>query len=190
MEKQEQLIRTAFKLFYTRGVHAVGINLVLAESGIAKKTLYNHFPSKEHLVEAVVRYRDRKYLAWLTSRLDDVPQGKPALLELFNALDDWFHNRAPDIGHFQGCFFVNVSAEFGDQDSAIRRACAEHKAGIMKLVRKHVDLLSLPEIKKFEIARVVELFKEGAISLAYVQGKLDAALEARKIVESMLQNAQ
>lgn len=186
MEKQEQLIRTAFKLFYTRGIHAVGINLVLAESGIAKKTLYNHFPSKEHLVEAVVRYRNRKYLAWLASRLNNVSQGKPALLELFNALDDWFHNRALDIGNFQGCFFVNVSAEFGDGDSVIRQACAEHKAGITKLVRNHVDLLALPESKKLEVARAVELLKEGAISLAYVQGKLDAAVEAKEIVESML----
>lgn len=187
MGKQEQLIRTAFKLFYTRGIHAVGVNLVLAESGIAKKTLYHHFPSKEHLVEAVVRYRDRRYQAWLLSRLDHVPAGKPALLELFNALDDWFHDRASDIDHFHGCFFINVSAEFGDRNNAIRRACADHKAGIMKLIRKHVDRLPVPEEKKGEIASLIELLKEGAISIAYVQGNLDAALDAKGIVEGMLQ---
>lgn len=187
MDKQERLVRTAFELFYTRGIHAVGVNLVLAESGIAKKTLYYHFPSKEHLVEAVVRYRDRRYQAWLISRLHHVPAGKPALLELFNALDDWFHNRVPDIGHFHGCFFINASAEFGDRDNAIHRACAEHKAGIAVLIRKHVDLLSLPERKADEITRLIILLKEGAISLAHVQGNLDAALEAKGIVERNLQ---
>jgi len=186
MDKQELLVRTAFKLFYTRGIHAVGVNLVLAESGIAKKTLYHHFPSKEHLVEAAVRHRDRSYREWLISRLEHVTAGKPALLELFNALNDWFHSRVPDIGHFNGCFFINVSAEFGDQDNAIHRACAEHKAGVMALIRKHVDELSLSEGISEEITSLAVLLKEGAISMAHVQGNVNAALEARGILENVL----
>jgi len=188
MDKQELLIRTAFKLFYTRGIHAVGVNLVLAESGVAKKTLYHHFPSKEHLVEATIRYRDRSYQAWLSSRLERVPTGKPALLELFNALDDWFHNRVADIEQFHGCFFINASAEFGDQENAVHRACAEHKADITRLIRKHVESLSLSQKKTDEIIRLIVLLKEGAISLAYVQGNLNAAIEARRIVESHLEH--
>lgn len=186
MDKQELLVRTAFKLFYTQGIHAVGVNLVLSESGIAKKTLYHHFPSKEHLVEAAVRYRDRNYQAWLISRLECVSVGKSALLELFNALDDWFHSRVPDIDHFHGCFFINASAEYGDRDNAIHRACAEHKAGITKLIQEHVDKLSLPEGIKKEIRNLVVLLKEGAISTAHVGGNLDAALEAKVILETIL----
>lgn len=188
MDKQELLVRTAFKLFYTRGIHAVGVNLVLAESGIAKRTLYHHFSTKDHLVEAAVRHRDRSYRAWLISRLDHVPAGKPALLEFFNALNDWFHSRVPEIDHFNGCFFINASAEFGDRGSAIHRACAEHKAGVTALIRKHVDKLSLPEGITMEITNLVVLLKEGAISTAHVQGNLDAALEAKAILESILNN--
>ncbi|MCL7931085.1 TetR/AcrR family transcriptional regulator [Halomonas llamarensis] len=188
MDKQELLVRTAFKLFYTRGIHAVGVNLVLAESGIAKKTLYHHFPSKAHLVEAAIRYRDRNYRAWLISRLEHVPAGKPALLELFNALNDWFHSRESDIDHFNGCFFINASAEFGDRGSVIHRACAEHKAGITALIRKHIDELSLPEGTTEEITKLVVLLKEGAISMAHVQGNLDAALEAKGILVRVLQD--
>ncbi|MFJ5537588.1 TetR/AcrR family transcriptional regulator [Vreelandella titanicae] len=188
MDKRELLVRAAFKLFYTRGIHAVGVNLVLAESGIAKRTLYHHFPSKDHLVEAAVRHRDHSYRAWLMSRLDHVPAGKPALLELFNALNDWFHSRVPEIGHFNGCFFINASAEFGDRGSAIHRACAEHKAGVTGLIRKHVDKLSLPEGITIEIINLVVLLKEGAISTAHVQGNLEAALEAKAILESILNN--
>ncbi|WP_444931574.1 TetR/AcrR family transcriptional regulator [Microbulbifer sp. SSSA002] len=186
MDKQELLVRTAFKLFYIHGIHAVGVNLVLAESGIAKKTLYHHFPSKEYLVEATIRYRDHSYRAWLISRLENVPAGKLALLELFNALTDWFHSQVPDIGHFNGCFFINASAEFGDQDNAIHRACAEHKAGITLLIRKHVEELSLPEEITEEITSLTALLKEGAISMAHVQGNLDAALEAKGILEKVL----
>lgn len=190
MDKQDLLIRTAFRLFYSRGIHAVGINLVLSESGVAKKTLYHHFPSKEHLVEAAVRFRDRSYRKWLTSRLEQVPAGKPALLELFNALDDWFHSRVADIENFHGCFFINASAEFGAQDNIIHQACSEHKAAITALIREHVDKLSIPEKKKDEITRLIVLVKEGAISLAHVQGNLDAALQAKKIIEGVLSATQ
>ena len=61
MDKKEQLVATAFNLFYKYGIHAVGINRVLEESGIAKKTLYNHFSSKEDLIAATVEYCDQQY---------------------------------------------------------------------------------------------------------------------------------
>lgn len=186
MDKRERLVSTAFKLFYARGIHAVGINLVLAESGVAKKTLYHHFPGKEDLVEAAVRYRDDRYRAWLASRLDSVPTGKSALLELFNALDDWFHSRVPEIEPFHGCFFINASAEFGDRDNTIHRACAEHKVGITALIRQHVENLSLPEDRTDEMTRLIVLLKEGAISMAHVQGNLDAASEAKGLLEGIL----
>lgn len=186
MDKRELLVRTAFKLFYSQGIHAVGINLVLKESGVAKKTLYHHFQGKDQLVEAAIRYRDRTYLDWLTSRLNAVPPGKAALLELFDALDDWFHSRAPDIDHFRGCFFINASAEYGDRDNAIHQACAEHKAKVTGLIRGHVETLSLTGEQAEYLTRLIVLLKEGAISLAHVQGNLDAAQEAKAVLEMSL----
>ncbi|MDX1458095.1 MAG: TetR/AcrR family transcriptional regulator [Marinobacter sp.] len=186
MEKREQLVQTAFRLFYEQGIHAVGINLVLQESGIAKKTLYHHFPGKESLVEAAIRHRDDTYLLWLCQRLGAVPPGKPAILELFNALDDWFHSQVPEIDHFRGCFFINASAEYGDRSSAIHQACAEHKAKVTELIRTHVDALSASEARAEDLTRLIVLLKEGAISVAHVQGNLEAAREAKRVVESVL----
>lgn len=183
MDKRDLLVRTAFKLFYTQGIHAVGINLVLQESGVAKKTLYHHFPSKDHLVEATVRFRDEAYHHWLTGRLGAVAAGRPALLELFSALDDWFNGRAGEIDVFRGCFFINASAEFGDRDNAIHEACAEHKAKIVALIQSHVALLALPAGQARELTDLVTLLKEGAISMAHVQGNLDAALQAKAVFE-------
>lgn len=62
MDKVSQLLAGAFELFYRESVHGVGINQILAEAGIAKKTLYHHFEGKEALVLAVVRYRDQLFL--------------------------------------------------------------------------------------------------------------------------------
>lgn len=186
MEKQDLLVRTAFTLFYSRGIHAVGVNLVLAESGVAKKTLYHHFPSKEHLIEATIRYRDHRYRAWLASRLTQVPAGKAPLIEIFNALDDWFNNRVPDLDRFHGCFFINASAEFSDREHAIHRACAEHKTAIAELIRSYVDNLALPDDRAEAITLLIVLLKEGATSMAHVQGHLDAALQAKALLDNAL----
>ncbi|MDX1755707.1 MAG: TetR/AcrR family transcriptional regulator [Marinobacter sp.] len=186
MDKREQLVRAAFRLFYEQGIHAVGINLVLQETGIAKKTLYHHFSGKEALVAAAIRHRDDTYLAWLSQRLGSVPSGESAILELFNALDDWFHDRVPEIDHFRGCFFINASAEYGDRNSAIHQACAEHKAKVAELIRSHVEAMSVSEERVEDLARLIVLLKEGAISVAHVQGNLDAAREAGKSLQGLL----
>jgi len=53
--KRNLLITRAFELFYTKGIHAVGINEILQYSGVAKKTLYHHFTSKDELVIATLK---------------------------------------------------------------------------------------------------------------------------------------
>lgn len=65
--KQQQLIQTAFALFYRDSIHGVGINQILQEAGIAKKTLYHHFASKDELVLAVLAYRDEVFLTGLNN---------------------------------------------------------------------------------------------------------------------------
>lgn len=187
MDKQEVLVRTAFKLFYQQGIHAVGVNLVLSESGIAKRTLYNYFPSKDDLIEATVRYRDHEYYAWLNERLASVPSGKPALLELFDALDDWFNSRVANLEHFNGCFFINASAEFGDRENAIHKACAEHKAKVTDLIKSHVMEFCEPNELVAEITNLVVMLKEGAISIAHVQGRLNSAVESKNILNNILE---
>ena len=88
MDKKEQLVATAFNLFYKYGIHAVGINRVLEESGIAKKTLYNHFSSKEDLIAATVEYCDQQYFSWLDLRLHEATPGRDALYAMLDAFDD------------------------------------------------------------------------------------------------------
>ncbi len=114
MDKRQQLIHTAFDLFYRNGIHAVGINQILQTAGIAKKTLYNHFASKDELIQAVVEYRDENFYYWLAGRLEQVKPGYDGLNELFDAVDDWINNRVKLLADFHGCFFINTCAEFND----------------------------------------------------------------------------
>ena len=67
--KRELLIETAASLFYLKGVNEVGINEILIQSGVAKKTLYHHFKSKEDLIIATLHKRDQTFFFFLYERL-------------------------------------------------------------------------------------------------------------------------
>jgi len=92
-DKRSQLIDTALQLFYKQGIHAVGINEVLASSGIAKRTLYHHFSSKEQLIQACIVERDKRFMTWFTSRCPEKNSATLFIEQVFNALDDWVNNR-------------------------------------------------------------------------------------------------
>ena len=179
-EKRQELVETAFKLFYQKGVHAVGINEILAESGIAKKTLYNHFASKNELVSAVVAYRDKCFCDWLEGELNKAAPGMARIEALFDALDGWFNDRADVLLPFRGCFFINVSGEFSDLADPVHQQCLKHKENIAALIKKQVSTLDIDVDQIQPLTDSLCLLKEGAIVLAHVQGDKTAAQKAKK----------
>lgn len=187
LDKRQQLITTAFKLFYFQSVHGVGINQILQESVIAKKTLYHHFASKDELVEAVVLYRDQVFYHWLSERVLAVEIGKAGIRALFMALDDWFNQRVPQLCEFRGCFFINVSAEFTDASHPVHRLCAEHKQRVADLIAQQVAALGLSEAKAAYLVDTLCLLKEGAIVSAQLRGDTGAAMQALKVVEQLIE---
>ena len=60
-DARQRIVETAERLFYAEGVRTVGIDRIIAESEVAKMTLYNHFPSKDDLILAVMQYREEKF---------------------------------------------------------------------------------------------------------------------------------
>ncbi|MBJ7553821.1 TetR/AcrR family transcriptional regulator [Marinomonas spartinae] len=178
MSKPDLLIHTAFELFYKHGIHAVGINRILSETGVAKKTLYHHFSSKDALVEAVLVYRDQIFTDWLTSRMMQAGEGNAAILALFDALDDWFHDKVAELLPFKGCFFVKANGEFSDH--AVNTICQKHKQNLTTFIQANVPRRSA------ELAQSISLLKEGAIAQAYVAGDLEAAKRAKLMAASLL----
>jgi AcrR family transcriptional regulator len=107
---RERILATASELFYRDGIRAVGIDTVLAESGVAKASLYRAFPSKDALVAAVITERDRTFwIRWdtLAAQYAGDPRG------LLRALLVGMAGRINSPG-FRGCPFLNVSTEFAD----------------------------------------------------------------------------
>jgi AcrR family transcriptional regulator len=176
-EKKLLLIKTALQLFYSNGINSVGISEIVKESGVAKKTLYHHFSSKEQLVLATLKYRDHLFCQWLESILNSKQTGKESILALFYALDNWFNNRVAELDEFKGCYFINTAAEYGDSYSLARLSCKEHKHKISLLIKEKVSMFIKKKDECEIVANAISLLKEGAIVSASVEGNIDAALK-------------
>ena len=186
MSRKQHLVDTALRLFYEHGIHAVGINQVLLESGVAKQTLYNHFQSKDSLVEAAVDRRDTLFFSWLEQRVDRQPPGRAALLEVFDALDDWFNNRVPTLQRFYGCFFINTCGEYSDPGHPVHQRCAAHKTRVFNLLMTHAEAVRAPGESAEQLANALFFLKEGAIIKAHVEGDREAATKAKAIAQTMM----
>src|SRR4051812_27002172 len=84
---RERILATADRLFYNEGIHAVGIQRVIAESAVTRVTLYRHFPSKDDLISAYLERRaehDRAQVGGIIAAHPDDP--RQALTELATAL--------------------------------------------------------------------------------------------------------
>lgn len=185
-DKKQQLIITAMDLFYRNGIHAVGINEILKQSGIAKKTLYHHFANKDDLVLATLTLRDQRFMAWMQSHLSSQTDPKQAVVQLFYGLDDWFNSRAEALGSFKGCFFINVSAEFSDTEHPINQACKSHKLNVFEAIKARTEQFESDSTKATELAEVLCILKEGSITRARVENRLDAAIKALPAVKTLV----
>ena len=112
---RQRLLGTATRLFYAEGIHAVGIDRIIAEAGVAKATFYNHFPSKDDLVLAYIEDQDRIGREAVAALPKQSPRDMiAAVLGRISA--------AVVVGDWRGCPFLNAAAEYPDPNSKVRLA--------------------------------------------------------------------
>ena len=178
--KREQLLNTAIALFYREGYHATGIDRILAESGVAKMTLYKHFKSKDELIMAALEERHARTLQRFGETLP--PPSRELILALFDRLQVFL--REDD---FSGCAFIHAAAEFHDRDHPIHRQAAEHKGFIEAFMCDQLQRLGAADPGK--LARQLQYLMEGVLVMAHMHGPADQALEAREAADTLLRGA-
>ncbi|WFP74376.1 TetR/AcrR family transcriptional regulator [Mesorhizobium sp. WSM4906] len=117
---RNRVLDTATRLFYAEGVHAVGVDRIIAEAGVAKATFYKYFPAKDELVRAYVQNQSRLGRA-ATDRI-----GKRPARDMILAIFDLVADAAAQPG-YRGCPFLNAAAEYPDPGHPVRQAIAEHR---------------------------------------------------------------
>lgn len=181
-ETAQRVLDAAERLFYAGGVRGVGIDAVVAEAGVATKTVYTLFGSKQGLVEAYLRRRDRRWLAWLTARLAQAAPGRDRALAVFDAVGEWFAEPG-----FSGCAFINVAGELHSDDMA-RTVAREHKLALRTLLREVAA--AVPHADPPTLADGLMLLVEGAIVTAHVEGDRLAAARARTAAIALIDTSQ
>lgn len=153
-----RVLETASGLFYAHGVRAVGVEWIVAESGVAKTSLYRHFQTKDDLVAAFLQREDRVF--W--EQWDEVVAavGGDPMRELM-ALLDWIGRRVSRDG-YRGCPQINVAAEFSDPDHPARKVRARHKEAMFERLKALVSRLGLDYPN--DVAHQLALLIDGAFT--------------------------
>ncbi|MBV8993869.1 MAG: TetR/AcrR family transcriptional regulator [Pseudonocardiales bacterium] len=173
----QRVLDAAERLFYSRGVQAVGIDAVVAEAGVGLKTLYTHFGSKDRLVEAYLRRLNQRFLDRLRARMAQL-QGRDQVLAVFDALGDWFAEPG-----FSGCAFINVAGELHTNPAA-RAIAREHKQSLRALLQRTARAAAVTDPDT--LADRLMLLVEGAVVTAYVEGDELAARRARSAAAALI----
>ena len=182
MNKRDQLIEKAQELFYREGYHATGIDRILAESGVAKMTMYKHFKSKEELILAVLDARHEIMIQRLRERASKLTP-REALLAMFDGLHSMIHSR----DQFCGCLFVNAAAEYQDREHPIHHRSCTYKAELQTYLRELLEQLAAPQPQ--QLARQLQYLLEGALSMAHIEGPGEQARDAKDAAQLLLSAA-
>jgi AcrR family transcriptional regulator len=178
LDPRERILQTAYALFARHGIRAVGVDTIVARSGVAKMTLYRHYASKDELALEFLRRRRAFSAGWqaeVESR--QLPPGE-SLLAVFDALDKWY--RQPD---YAGCPVVKTVLEVEHAGHPLRAAAEEHFAAVREFLRRLAEQAGVRDPQN--IARQWHMLILGSI-VAACAGDLEAAPRAKEAARAIL----
>lgn len=182
-EVRNKIIATASNLFYKNGYNSTGINEIIAESGIAKATLYNHFKSKDDLCLAYLNSRHSAFMSEIEAFTKSKAKGLPQLLALFDYLQLFFKNE-----DFNGCWSIKTVAEIPRDNERVRNELQGHKKEflelIVSLVAKNLEHNNQEEITT--TAKHIYLLYESAVVESHLHQNDWPIREAKQICSQII----
>jgi AcrR family transcriptional regulator len=176
-DARAHILNVADRLFYEQGIRAIGVSTIAAAAGISKKTLYQHFPSKDDLVVAYLKGRFRP--------LPEASSKPPAQLILANL--EWIARSLATAEDFRGCAFLNAIAELGDENSEARDLAVRYKESRRLWYR---DLLSRLDVDDPDrLATQLSLLVDGAYAAALIHKDPQAMQSAIAAARTLLKAA-
>lgn len=171
---RDRILTTASELFYQEGVHNVGIDRIIAESGVAKMSLYNHFKSKDALIAACLEMQRHDWRIWFQGAIARHAEasGQPSILAVFDALKEWFEQ-----SNFRGCAFINSAVELVHPEHPAYQVSLEHQQAVTDYMLALVKEANLPNPE--ELADQIMILIQGATVVAMMQGHSQSADQAK-----------
>jgi AcrR family transcriptional regulator len=178
---RERLLAAADELFYSEGVHTVGIDRVLERAGVAKASLYSTFGSKEELVRAYLLRRAESRQQRVLDRMARYHTPRERIVAVFEVQAEFI--RDP---RYRGCAFINAQAE-GPRGEKITGACADTRAWL----RGQFEALAaeLGAASPAHLARQLSMIYDGVAVGASLDHDPAVAEEARRMAEVLIDAA-
>lgn len=161
---REHILQTASQLFYQHGIRAVGVDTIIAESGVAKMTLYRHFPSKDDLMVAFLQRTHEIMMDWMKEQ-ESPFEGRPE--EMLEAIFEGAQKLTGNV-HCLGCAFLNAASEFHEPGHPAHQQAIHHKEVLLEHFQKRATEAGLhrPEV----LAANLLLLLDGAWAAARMFG--------------------
>ncbi|MTD33265.1 TetR/AcrR family transcriptional regulator [Paludibacterium denitrificans] len=172
MNTADQIVTAALHEFYGQGFHATGVDQLSSAADVTKRTLYRHFPSKDHLIDAALHLRDAQFFERMQCHVEAMPV-TDRLMAYLSYLESW----GKEAG-FHGCTFINAAAEYADHDAAPHVIANMHKQRVRDYLRTLCTRAgaSSPDL----LADQLFLIGEGLIVAMQVMGCSEPILRAAK----------
>ncbi|HEX6893803.1 MAG TPA: TetR/AcrR family transcriptional regulator [Bryobacteraceae bacterium] len=182
--KRDHLLAVAQRMFCAMGFHAVSIDDIIEEAGVARMTLYKNFGSKEDLIVATLGREDKLFRQWLIGTIEALST-RPG--DRINALFLALHERFASEGYY-GCAFIRASIEFPDHGHPVHQAALAHREMIRSYFRGLAD--DVGALQPRVLAEQLYLLFEGAITASQLHGEPWPADYARQAAEHLVAAAR
>ena len=182
LSARNRILKTAITLFNEVGVHSTGIDRIIAESGVAKMTFYNHFPSKNDLIVAYLDYRDTTQFDRLKKHtIEKTKNPRLQILGIFDALEEWFLE-----ADYRGCAFTKGLADFGNApESAAFQSVQNHFSKWLAFVAAPLRELTTSKLLPAAQTQLMSLII-GSIMLASAGAGAQVARTNKKAAKLLL----
>ncbi|MBZ5789407.1 TetR/AcrR family transcriptional regulator [Burkholderia contaminans] len=157
-DTRERILQTASELFYREGTRAVGVDLIVAQAGVAKTSLYRHFATKDDLIEAFLLREDADFWAhWdaVAAQYRRTPR------EELDAQLQWIGERIARPG-YRGCPQINIAAEYADGNHPARKVAVAHKQELRRRLTELAGAMGIDEPATFALRLATVI--DGALS--------------------------
>lgn len=181
-DTREKILSTAEQLIYQNGIHATGMDLLVKTSGVARKSIYRYFATKDDVAAAALNERDERWMHWFRTESDKGDTPSDRILNMFTVLRGWFESDG-----FRGCAFINTAGEVGDPNDPVRQIAKRHKQQLLEYTLELTEQLNIEQ--PAALARQLLILMEGAITMSYVMGDSSAADSAKDVAKILLEQA-
>ncbi|MGP4039636.1 TetR/AcrR family transcriptional regulator [Gracilibacillus sp. D59] len=177
--KKDTLLKVAERLFYEYGFRGVGLKQIINEANVASMTLYNHFGSKDNLVEEVLKQREERYWSYLDAHVE-MDSDSPFIL-VVEAHGRWLKEQS-----YKGCMFLRAIEDYAGTDNEIESIARGHKSKLLKYFQQLAQKKGIENERN--LANQFTLLLEGTTSMTTLIGAEQATEYSIAMARTLVQH--